>query len=302
MSSSSSLWLGLVVLSVLSACIEDHKTDEQDDRKVLATDSADATDALGEEVSPPANVTGTYLRCASSEQAVSTSVVLDCQIVGDHEHEKLDLSRLFMHPTFYYQSLPDPNIEISAQAGQASDLYHVRFVFSHPQIAMTMDQLLDFRLMFRASPIPDEQEASAERFIVAARTPFSSSFAEQLPEDFFVYYADGIVLNQPQLGFERRLLPTVNHYYTAMDGCYLACYSRSPEQAAYPVSSGIYVMGQVRVQGSYEGRLCRPKGLPLDANIAADQQFKDACNQNIDGCAGGLCWAGSDTGGWYGLP
>jgi hypothetical protein len=76
-----------------------------------------------------------------------------------------------------------------------------------------------------------------------------------LPADFKVYIGpDGTVTNWPTEGYEERVLPTVNQY-TSPDGGYIACYSHNEEGAAYSVGDGIYVMGQIRLQGQYINRI-----------------------------------------------
>lgn len=54
-------------------------------------------------------------------------------------------------------------------------------------------------------------------------------------------------------------VPTVNDF-TGIPGCYVAAYSREQTNSVYSVGDRIYVMGQVRVPGRHEGRICQPKG------------------------------------------
>jgi C1A family cysteine protease len=120
-----------------------------------------------------------------------------------------------------------------------------------------------------------------------------------LPEDLKVYVGpNDIVVNWPMNGYEERLLPTVNNY-TEPDGGYIACYSRNKEGGVYSVGDGIYVMGQIRIQGQYINRIFHPQGYE-NQDISAIQKFKDLCNQTFPACKGGG-WAGGDTSGWFGL-
>jgi C1A family cysteine protease len=129
--------------------------------------------------------------------------------------------------------------------------------------------------------------------------PFSNRQHNFLPEDFKVYIGqNGSVVNYPMTGYEERALPTVNRY-TGPDGGYIACYSRNEEGGVYSVGDGIYVMGQIRLQGQYINRTFYPKGYE-NKDISAVQEFKDLCNQTFPACKGGG-WAGGDTGGWFGL-
>lgn len=120
-----------------------------------------------------------------------------------------------------------------------------------------------------------------------------------LPENYSVYTSGGQVVNRPYPGLGRQALPTVNSFRGA-PGCYVACYSHSSEKAAYSVGGGIYVMGQVRVGGRYIKRVCHPENY-VNKDISAEQYFKHLCNRTFpDRCTTG-CWAGGDTGGWFGI-
>ena len=120
-----------------------------------------------------------------------------------------------------------------------------------------------------------------------------------LPE-LYPVYTDGIsVINHPYPGFYEVLLPTSNLYKGAQ-GCYIACYSHQKEHAIYGVGDNIYVLGQVRVAGKYNNRVCEPTNF-AGKDISADVTFKTICSAQVKTCVGGQCWAGGDTGGWFGL-
>jgi len=121
-----------------------------------------------------------------------------------------------------------------------------------------------------------------------------------LDKDFKVYTRGNVVINHPAAGFTEKVLPT-NNDFTAAPGCYLACYSHNEDTAIYGLGDNIFVMGQVRVPGKYVGRICRPEGQAITADVSAVQSFKDLCNRNFaDNCKDG-CWAGGDTGGCFGI-
>ena len=120
-----------------------------------------------------------------------------------------------------------------------------------------------------------------------------------LPTDFKVYVQGDTVINHAEEGFEEKTLPTVN-VFTGSAGCYVACYSRDAEKGVYGVGGGIFVNGQVRVEGAYKGRTCLPAGYET-ADISAEQSFKELCGKHVASC-GAKCWAGGDTGGWFGAP
>lgn len=92
----------------------------------------------------------------------------------------------------------------------------------------------------------------------------------------------------------------VNSQMISLPGCYVACYARRAEGAAYSVGDGIFVHGLVRVSGRYGGRVCRPENYET-ADISAAPVFAQICQSAVPSCAAGGCWAGGDTGGFLGL-
>ena len=120
-----------------------------------------------------------------------------------------------------------------------------------------------------------------------------------LPESFAVYTNNNTVINNPAPGFSKQLLPT-NNDYQGTPGCYILCYSHQEMGSSYPVSSTIYVMGQIRVPGNYIGRLCEPTQFK-GKDISAEPLLKTLCDKTIKSCKGNSCWAGGDSGGWFGI-
>ena len=121
-----------------------------------------------------------------------------------------------------------------------------------------------------------------------------------LPSNFPVYVSrSGRVINHKARGFQKIILPTSNKF-KGFPGCYVACYSRSKKGSVYSVGSGIFVMGQVRVKGTYDKRICKPQGHEY-RDISAMSEYKQLCDSEIFSCNSFGCWAGGDTGGWYGI-
>lgn len=137
---------------------------------------------------------------------------------------------------------------------------------------------------------------------------FKAAIPFMLPEDFKVYFHDGIILNWQPGGFEEIPLPTYNDYQ-GKDGGYVALYTRDPEAGLYSVGdeggSTIYVMGQVRVQGYYNGRIFIPTAgdhpYVLGDNITRDEKILKICKQYFPEMQNDF-WIGGDTGGWFGIP
>ncbi len=121
-----------------------------------------------------------------------------------------------------------------------------------------------------------------------------------LPQEFKVYYNEKVIVaNQPFQGSTEKVLPTRNEFQ-GTPGCYIACYSHEENQSIYPIGNNIFVMGQIRVAGHYTNKICQPTGFE-DKDISAEQEFKFKCEKVFpDKCTKSSCWAGGDTGGWFG--
>ena len=120
-----------------------------------------------------------------------------------------------------------------------------------------------------------------------------------LPETLIVYTDGATVINHPSMGFTEKSLPIIN-LYKGTPGCYIACYSHQKDNAAYSVGENTYVMGQVRIAGRYNARICEPINFE-GKDISGDVIFKTMCKEKITSCGNGQCWAGGDTGGWFGV-
>ncbi|WP_414519809.1 hypothetical protein [Nostoc sp. PCC 9305] len=92
-------------------------------------------------------------------------------------------------------------------------------------------------------------------------------------------------------------LPTVSDF-KGSPGCYIAAYSR--QKIGHPVGNNVYVVGQVRVRGHYEGKNCEPKGYE-GKKIDSLDDFKKFFDQKLpQTCKNKNCWAGKETGGFLG--
>ncbi|RUR12626.1 hypothetical protein [Legionella sp. km772] len=135
-------------------------------------------------------------------------------------------------------------------------------------------------------------------FATLPTAPLPTSDTELLPSPYPVYVIPNqAVINHPVAGASKSSLPTDNSY-TDSPGCYIACYSHNP--GVYAVGPSIYVMGQIRVKGSYVNRICQPAGF-LNQDISKAFSFKQLCSEKISTCTPNNCWAGGDTGGWFGI-
>lgn len=119
-----------------------------------------------------------------------------------------------------------------------------------------------------------------------------------LPNPYPVYVIENkSVINHSYPGASEVFLPTDNSY-TEAPGCYIACYAHN--HGMYAVGQNIYVIGQIRVKGHYVNRLCQPDGF-LEQDLSKAHFFQMLCSKKLPACAGENCWAGGDTGGWFGI-
>jgi len=93
----------------------------------------------------------------------------------------------------------------------------------------------------------------------------------------------------------------IHNDYMGPDGGYVAIYTREQDRAVYGVGGDIYVMGAIRVQGRYHGRIFVPKGYALGDNITRDKAILALCEKHYPDMKGKM-WIGGDTGGWFGYP
>jgi hypothetical protein len=124
-----------------------------------------------------------------------------------------------------------------------------------------------------------------------------------LPDQFPVYVLGTTVSRLPPPGpfpgFTQKILPTDNTY-KGNPGCYIICYSHDENGSIYPISEHIFVMGQIRILGQYQQRICVPKGYE-HSNISTLKNFNKLCALKIASCQKNNCWTGGDTGGWFNI-
>lgn len=96
---------------------------------------------------------------------------------------------------------------------------------------------------------------------------------------------------------EGEAVPVRVHFEGAR-GCYIAAYTHDRARSEYPVSDTIFVVGFIRVRGSYDDAgVCQPSGFENE-DISAQTYMTVLTNRYYPGRAGGT-WAGGDTGGFF---
>jgi hypothetical protein len=282
------------------ACVPSLRSDSVKDvrsqDKSASSDDAEEA-AQSESVSPPVPITGSYLHCEINDKDVvaANRGEVGCRIDDGTTRQKVNLPEIYKVANFLYQRPSDPNVTVSGSVADPDSPFHVVYNFQGGTEPLSLDTLRNFLVMFRANPIT----AQPNEFIFSAR--LGNATPSLLPENFPVYYGEGTIINNPAPGFEQRILPTVNHTYPSIDGCYIACYSNSSTNAVYEIGPGIFVMGQFRVKGIYAGRLCQADGYQNAPDLAKIPEFIAACGKHLPACAGDICWGGNDTGGWFGF-
>lgn len=98
--------------------------------------------------------------------------------------------------------------------------------------------------------------------------------------------------------FEERTLPNIN-FFKGTPGCYIACHSGNPDKASFSTPNNAYVIGQIRIQGRYQGSQCIPLNFETQ-NISNEPTFTELCSKSFQ-CVGFSCWAGGKTGELFGL-
>ena len=73
--------------------------------------------------------------------------------------------------------------------------------------------------------------------------------------------------------------------------CAVACYT--------DINNQYVVAGYYATDGIYTGRICRPDGFMGDIS-PKDSTYSAKCSSTVEYCKTNVCWAGGDTGGFYG--
>lgn len=121
---------------------------------------------------------------------------------------------------------------------------------------------------------------------------------ETLPDSIFIWTDGKIVVNHAIAGWMRKKLPIINHYTGSGDGVYVAVYSHNKFRSIYTVGGDIYVMGLIRLKGSWNGTIAEPEGWE-GKDISASEEFKQLAKQYFPACRNDG-WVGGDTGGFFG--
>lgn len=122
---------------------------------------------------------------------------------------------------------------------------------------------------------------------------------DPLPPKFRIYVnAKGIVLTRPAMGYCPTCIRVANIFYKT-PGCYITCHTTNPDKAVYAVSPNVFVTGMIRVEGNYEGKICRPRDYEK-ATLRNEPIFQELCSKTYS-CIGNSCWAEGDTGDLFGL-
>ncbi len=127
----------------------------------------------------------------------------------------------------------------------------------------------------------------------------SDNNVEALPSFIYVWTDGSSVINHEADEWTKKKLPIINHYNGTKNSVYIAVYSHNESGSIYPVGGGIYVMGLIRVEGNWNGRIAEPKGWE-GKDISASDAFKKLAIMYFPACKKDG-WVGGDTGGFFGI-
>lgn len=90
--------------------------------------------------------------------------------------------------------------------------------------------------------------------------------------------------------------PRTINLYLGEDGGYIAIYSHNANKGIYSVGDGIYVIGMIRLKGSYVDGIFYPVGYGEGMDISKAEELKQLADHVFPSACRGDCWAGGDTG------
>ena len=279
------------------------------ERQKVSADNSGGSDDEG--TTTPVNISGTYLACnmaADSPYAVSSqNAYVGCSVKDSATNKPVSsLSGFSQQVHWGVQSDLSSQISfLQFNKTSSANPYHAIFRFIGVSAAntATLANIAATRIKFQATTASKvSADISSEDLVISSPLADLDGFAASTPSTaglvtgyLNVYIGDGYQIGTvPATGLTAVKLPTINTY-KPLDGCYVACYSHLKEGSSYPVSDGIYVMGQVRVRGEYLNQMkCEPAD-DKGQDISQVDSIKQLCSDTFSTCPAGACWGGGDT-------
>jgi hypothetical protein len=280
-----------------SGCTQTDK--EIEDKRSADKSFSETQDDSADSVSIPVNVSGTYLYCNQQAQTDQTGANLrvECKVATSPTAEKVALDQYAPSWEWAVQRVfADTDITVDGFETEPDDPNHFIIDYRGPDPARLEE-------IANKSQVQLTLRQNNPNLVNFSATITNGQPLSQLPEDFRIYMGPGGTgpANVPFPQAIELKLPTVNSTYTDLDGCYLACYSSNPDGAVYSVGENIFVKGQYRIKGHYEGRICQPADYPDAQDLGAVPELKQLCSEALDSCKPDECGPGGDTGGWFGI-
>jgi hypothetical protein len=148
-----------------------------------------------------------------------------------------------------------------------------------------------------------EKLKNTDELVIEKQTHQASLVEKAITSDLestkklFKFYLDTGLLSDPN-GRIAKFIKNNEDIPTLPSKGAIACFSYSEAGSSYSVGGNVYVMGIIDgINGRYNGRMFQPQG--YENNDISAPIFKDLCNSRFPSCKRG-CWAGGDTGGFYG--
>lgn len=259
---------------------------------------------------PPSGVEDSASDKKADTNLPSDGTYLDCR--GDIDSE--DELRAFCYVIEDGEpiSLPRFNMEWEAQAAASEDIEviverdeveldgeDIEGVFlSAPELDDDIEALSRIRVFLSIKRVKSALKQFEAIWVPLRNTPsFASSVGKEPDvdvESILIYVSDEEEASRDPARGVAKDLPSAN-IYTPMNGCYLFCAVSDADDYFFKVNDD-YVLGQIRVEGSYdEDSVCRPKGYENE-DITGDDDFAEQCAVGISTCETLPCKAIAETG------
>lgn len=141
-------------------------------------------------------------------------------------------------------------------------------------------------------------------FLILCLVFCAAAFAEEitnetlLPEILTVYYHPEQGISTTAFKEAQAKKVFTNNHYKDIPGCYVLCLSKNKKRAAYEIEPETYLMGQIRVPGSYADGVCVAKDHE-EVSIAESTIFKEKCEAAFpERCEKQSCWASPRSAGF----
>lgn len=202
------------------------------------------------------------------------------------------------------QKVTDKLLEESKIRGSGADNQLVKYIYvNEPNILnKKLEQRYILKEDFETPPIlvgkvPKKFPVYVGKTILDLPTPGYEAFRSTFEiEDSTVYVRENVV-SIPRYGFKPRILRTSYNFFEGENGGYIGCYSRDKAEGVCHLGGGIYLIGQIWLEGRYVGRRFEPEGHEGIEDLSTISELNYQCDLIFPSQGG--TWAGGNTLGWF---